>query len=191
MSRVAGSDEAAFVGEGDELGAVAAAELAQSPADVRLRGQGADHEAAGDLGVGQTASDEAQDLALAFGQLGELIERARSGGLDVTLDVRGERPARLPEAVQLAAYRIVQESLTNAQRHAAGAPARVALSFDPERLLVTVENGPGTAGNGHNGAGAGLIGMRERAETVGGTLRAASSPDGFRVAAELPYRRGK
>jgi signal transduction histidine kinase len=122
----------------------------------------------------------------------DLIQRARSGGLDVTLDVQGERPERLPEAVQLAAYRIIQESLTNARRHAAGACARVGLSFERDRLLVTVENGTGATSNGSSGgAGVGLIGMKERAAAVGGIVDATSSPDGFRVAAELPYRRAE
>jgi signal transduction histidine kinase len=124
--------------------------------------------------------------------VGELVERARTLGLDVSLDIRGERPRRLPDAVQLAAYRIVQESLTNVRRHAGGAPARVSLSFEPERLLVTVENGTGATRNGSStSAGVGVIGMKERAAAVGGELRAASSPDGFRVAAELPYRRAE
>jgi signal transduction histidine kinase len=123
----------------------------------------------------------------------ELVERARTLGLDVSLDIRGERPGRLTEAVQLAAYRIVQESLTNARRHAAGAPARVSLSFESEQLLITVESGTGATSNGGSGSGAGVgvIGMQERAAAVGGALRATSSPDGFRVAAELPYRRAE
>ena len=119
----------------------------------------------------------------------ELVERARSLGLDVTLDVHGERPRRIPEPVQVTAYRIVQESLTNAQRHAAGTPARVALSFGLDRMLVTVENGTGETSDGSSaGVGVGVTGMQERAAAVGGMLRAQSGPDGFRVAAELPYR---
>jgi signal transduction histidine kinase len=122
----------------------------------------------------------------------ELVEQSRGLGLDVSLEIRGERPERLPEAVQLAAYRIVQESLTNAHRHASGAPARVGLSFEPDRLLVTVENGVGAARNGSgDGAGTGLIGMRERAAALGGDLSAARSAAGFRVEAALPYRRGE
>jgi signal transduction histidine kinase len=134
------------------------------------------------------------DPAPTLDAVSELVERARNLGLDVSLDIRGERPRRLPEAVQLAAYRIVQESLTNARRHAAGAPARVGLSFESDRLLVTIENGTDATSNGSStgtGAGAGVIGMQERAATVGGKLRAASSRDGFRVAAELPYRRAE
>jgi signal transduction histidine kinase len=132
------------------------------------------------------------DPAPTLDAVSALVEQTRALGLDVRLDVRGERPGHLPEAVQLAAFRIVQESLTNARRHAAGAPARVGLSFEPERLLITVENDNGTTSNGgSSGAGVGLIGMQERAAAVGGTLRAAASPDGFRVAVELPYRRAE
>jgi signal transduction histidine kinase len=131
------------------------------------------------------------DPAPSLDAVAELIERARTNGLDVGLAIRGEQPERLAEAVQLAAYRIVQESLTNARRHAAGAAAHVGLSFEADRLLITIENGIGATSNCTNGAGAGLIGMQERAAVVGGMLTAAPAPDGFRVAAELPYRRSE
>jgi signal transduction histidine kinase len=131
------------------------------------------------------------DPAPSLDAVAELIERARTNGLEVDLAIRGEQPERLAEAVQLAAYRIVQESLTNARRHAAGAAAHVGLSFEADRLLITVESGVGATGNGNNGAGAGLIGMQERAAVVGGTFTAARVPDGFRVVAELPYRRAE
>jgi signal transduction histidine kinase len=109
---------------------------------------------------------------------------------DVQLQVIGRRPERLPDDVSLAAFRIVQESLTNARRHAAGAPGRVRLAFEPDRLEVAIENGTGTAVNGDGSApGVGIIGMTERASAVGGTLRAAPLADGFRVDAELPYAR--
>jgi signal transduction histidine kinase len=66
------------------------------------------------------------------------------------------------------------------------------LSFESDRLLITVENGTGATSNGSStGAGVGVIGMKERAAAVGGALRATSSPDGFRVAAELPYSRAE
>jgi signal transduction histidine kinase len=132
------------------------------------------------------------DPAPTLDAVNELVERERTRGLDVSLDIRGERPGRLPEAVQLAAYRIIQESVTNARRHAAGAAAHVSLSFESDRLLITVENGTGATSNGSStGAGVGVIGMKERAAAVGGALRATSSPDGFRVAAELPYSRAE
>jgi signal transduction histidine kinase len=123
--------------------------------------------------------------------LGELIEHARELGAEVSLDVHGEQPERLPDAVQLAAFRIVQESLTNARRHAAGAPVQINLYFDPSRLRLTVENHKGTHANGAAGVGVGLIGMKERAAAVGGTLAACPLDSGFRVTAELPIRRSE
>jgi signal transduction histidine kinase len=94
------------------------------------------------------------------------------------------------DAVSLATFRIVQESLTNARRHAAGAAVRVSLSFETARLAVAVETGAGTAvernGDGSS-VGVGIMGMTERALAVGGTLRAAPLESGYRVDAELPY----
>jgi signal transduction histidine kinase len=126
-----------------------------------------------------------------LGDLAELIEREREAGLDVGLDVHGEQPERLPDAIQLAAFRIVQESLTNARRHAAGAPVQINLSFDPSRLRLTVENRKGAHANGAVGVGVGLIGMKERAAAVGGTLAAGPLDGGVRVTAELPLRRSE
>ena len=180
---------------------VAAHLLDQNPANARdaLRTiEDASHEALDELRaiVGVLREHDGERAPLdptpTVDAVRELVERVRALGLDVSLDIRGERPRRLPEAVQLAAYRIVQESLTNARRHAAGAPAHVGLSFEPDRLLVTVENGPSATGNGSGtGRGVGLIGMRERAASVGGSLTATAAPEGFRVAAELPYRRAE
>lgn len=118
----------------------------------------------------------------------ELIEKTREAGQDVLLEVTGERPERLPETVSLAAFRIVQESMTNARRHAAGATVRVSLAFEPDRLALVVENGVGVPGNGNSSTGGvGVAGMTERASAVGGTLHARPLPRGFRVDAELPY----
>jgi signal transduction histidine kinase len=118
----------------------------------------------------------------------DLVRRTREEGVDVDIDVAGERPARVSDAVSLAAFRIVQESLTNARRHAAGAPVHVRLAYEPSGLTLSVENEAGTSTNG-NGvtAGVGIIGMTERASALGGTLRADRLPDGFRVDAQLPY----
>jgi signal transduction histidine kinase len=122
-------------------------------------------------------------------QLGTLITGARGAGLDTTLSVTGE-PAPLPAAVDLAAYRIVQESLTNAIRHAGPATAAVSLGYHHDELRIEVtDTGRGPApGHGHNGNGGhGLAGMRERAATVGGSLETGPGPaGGFRVAARLP-----
>jgi signal transduction histidine kinase len=121
--------------------------------------------------------------------VGSLIDQARGSGLPVTVEVEGEQPTRVPEAVQLAAFRILQESLTNARRHAPGAAARVNLSYEPDRLQLAIENdaAPGHA-NGSRG-GVGILGMRERAVALGGTLEARRAGDRFRVVAELPYTR--
>jgi signal transduction histidine kinase len=121
--------------------------------------------------------------------LRDLIEHTSEAGVEIRLQVDGDHAERVPEAVQLAAYRIVQESLTNARRHAPGAAARVNLSFQPDRLLISIENDAGGSQNGSGYTpGVGLQGMRERATTLGGTLSAEPSPEGFHVLADLPYR---
>ncbi len=120
--------------------------------------------------------------------IAELVERARQSGLDVRFTVTGAEPAILSEGPSLAAYRIVQESLTNARRHATGAPVQVNLNFNSTELSLTVRNGSGAGPNGSSSAaGVGIVGMRERAITIGGMLQAGPIPDGFRVHAELPY----
>jgi signal transduction histidine kinase len=121
-------------------------------------------------------------------ELEQLIEQARGDGVEVTLEREGVPPDRVPEAVQLAAFRIVQESLTNARRHAPGAGVRVGLSFEPERLLVEIVNDRGSSATGNgDGRGVGILGMRERATALGGAFEAKASGDGFRVLANLPY----
>lgn len=115
----------------------------------------------------------------------ELIADAAGGGLRVSLDVHGE-PVALPLGVQLAAYRIVQEALTNTRRHAGATCVRVGLCYQgPVLCIEVVDDGCGVTDlrMGH-----GLIGMRERAALYGGTLAAGPAPGGgFRVAATLPY----
>ena len=120
----------------------------------------------------------------------ELIRRTQDDGMDVQAEVEGERPDRIPEPVSLAAYRIIQESLTNARRHATGAPVKVTLSFRPQRLAVAIENATGSPQHANGrGPGVGILGMRERAAAVGGTVTARQLRGGFRVDAELPYAR--
>jgi signal transduction histidine kinase len=137
------------------------------------------------LGV-MRAPDRAADLAPQPGldQLNGLADEHRALGGDVRLTVRGAG-REAPETVELVAYRVVQEALTNARRHAPGAPVEVSLDYRPETLRVVVcDQGPGAAGEA---GGFGLAGMRERVESVGGSLRTGDGPDGgFVVAAELP-----
>jgi signal transduction histidine kinase len=116
--------------------------------------------------------------------LGELVSRASAAGVEVSLDVRGEqRP--LPASIDLAAFRIVQESLTNVVRHAGATAATVKLTYGERELMVQVED-DGRGGAADNG-GSGIAGMRERATALGGRLDAGSGPGGgFRVSAHLP-----
>jgi signal transduction histidine kinase len=120
-------------------------------------------------------------------QLAELIDAARdTSGAGARLIVSGPVAAFDP-SVELAAYRIVQEALTNARRHAPGAAVDVELSYGEDTLVLRVrDNGPGP---GDAAAGHGLTGMRERAMAAGGSLRAATAPGGgFLVEATLPAK---
>ena len=127
-------------------------------------------------------------------QLDSLVARARAAGLPVTVTVTGtQRP--LPPEVDQAAYRIVQEALTNVSRHAGAASASVHLHYLPETFSVQVDDdGKGTViststGTRPSGPGLGLVGMRERVAALGGQLQAGPQDDGgFRVRAELPAR---
>jgi signal transduction histidine kinase len=116
-----------------------------------------------------------------------LIDRARSAGLRVD-DTELDSDASLPAGVELALYRVVQEALTNAAKHAPGAHVRVALRVDAKQVTVDITDDGGTRnGAGLGGAGHGLIGMRERVAIYRGTLHAAPIPaGGFTVRATLP-----
>jgi signal transduction histidine kinase len=119
--------------------------------------------------------------------LDDLVERSGHAGLAVTKTIRGEaRP--LPSSVELAALRIVQEAITNVVRHAGAASAEILLAYDPEALTVTVEDdGRGFVAGESDGTG--IVGMRERAETLGGTLDVGRGrTGGTRVLASLPLR---
>jgi signal transduction histidine kinase len=120
-------------------------------------------------------------------RLTELIDDAREAGTPVRLIVHG-RVARLSPGVDLTAYRIVQEALTNARRHAPGASVDVELGYTADVLRLRVQDdGPGAA-NGDGGHG--LLGMRERVAIVGGSLRTGPAEGGgFAVEAELPIAR--
>jgi signal transduction histidine kinase len=123
-----------------------------------------------------------------LGQLDNLVARARTAGLPVTVTVTGSaRP--LPADVDQAAYRIVQESLTNVSRHAGLAQASVCLQYTPDGLTVQIDDdGPG-AGDRSGGNGLGLLGMRERVSVLGGRLQAGPQDGGgFRVRADLPVQ---
>jgi len=120
--------------------------------------------------------------------LPELIELTRAAGLSVDVETTGTAP-RLPAAVQLAAFRIVQESLTNVTRHAGQARVTVRVSYDDGGVSVEVDDDGKPSANGAAaiGPGSGITGMRERAAALGGDLSAGFRQDGgFRVSARLP-----
>lgn len=150
---------------------------------------------------------DAQELAPAPGlaQLPQLVATCASAGLDVSV-TRAGRPRPLPPGLDLTAYRIVQEALTNVTKHAATSSARVRLDYTPDDLTLTITDeagtGPAAAADlpDHNrdhsrsrsrnrgrGRGYGLLGMRERALSVGGTFHAGPRPEGgFEVTCTLP-----
>jgi signal transduction histidine kinase len=118
--------------------------------------------------------------------LPELLDEARGGGQRIELDVEGD-PVRLPVGLDLTAYRIVQEGLTNARKHAPDAAVGLALRWGPAEIEIEItDDGPGPSTNS-NGAGHGLIGMRERVSLYGGSLRIGPGrAGGFCVLARLP-----
>jgi signal transduction histidine kinase len=120
----------------------------------------------------------------------ELVERARMTGLDATLTIEGQRHD-VPTAVDQTAYRIVQESLTNIARHAAGATASIRINYRPDTLTIRVDDDGKATPDTAPMPGVGLLGMRERVTALGGHLRAEPrSEGGFTVQAELPVDRG-
>lgn len=154
------------------------------------------------LTMAADGDDPAVDVDLApqpgLERLTELTERVRASGVPVELAVAGERVA-LTAGVDLAAYRVVQEALTNVVKHAPGARVSVTVAYEPERLRVEVsdtgaprggasrDRGPGRRSPFPTG-GHGLLGLRERLAVYGGTLRAGPVPDGgYRIRAVIPW----
>jgi signal transduction histidine kinase len=139
----------------------------------------------GVLRSGESGADLAPQPGL--DQVRELLGQARAAGLSVSLRLEGT-PHPLTEGAELAAYRVVQESLTNTRKHAGVlAAAAVTLRYEPDGLVVQVtDDGRGDAAPA-DGAGHGLTGMRERIEMYGGTVEAGPLPaGGYRVIARLP-----
>ena len=137
------------------------------------------------LGVLRGGADDPLEPQPTLADVDRLVEQIRQAGVGVTLAVEGQA-ARLPRGVELSAYRIVQEALTNILKHAPGADAEVRLSYEPDAIAIEVRDGGGTptipSGSGH-----GLLGMQERAALHGGSVAAGPEADGgFRVSARLP-----
>ncbi|MFJ6903268.1 sensor histidine kinase [Streptomyces griseoluteus] len=119
----------------------------------------------------------------------EMVEQARSAGQSISVTVEGS-PAGAPAAHRLAVYRLVQEALTNARKHAAGAPVSVRIDYTPPATLVEVTNPPSTGPTDvpSVSSGFGLIGLRERVEALGGHLNAGPAGAGtWRLAARIPH----
>jgi len=171
-------------------------ELVESFAEIRASALSGLNELRRVLGV---LRSETPDTAPQPGldDLPGLLESARNGGVTVTSDVSGT-PRPIPQGVDLSAYRIVQEALSNAMRHAPGAAVQVHLHYGEAALVIEVRNDsctprtqalweqPGEPGPS-DGGGHGIIGMRERATMLGGHLEARPTPNGeFLVTAALP-----
>jgi signal transduction histidine kinase len=150
----------------------------------------ADGGAAGPAGGGSDRLDELAPMP-GLDRLGDLLERVRAAGTPVELSVTGERRP-LDPGIELSAYRIIQEALTNALRHAPGARARVSVGYSPAALDIEVDDdgfvGRRLPATSEPGSGHGLIGMRERVAVFGGEFEAYATEHGFRVHARLPLR---
>jgi signal transduction histidine kinase len=142
----------------------------------------------------ESGNDDVAAAVPSLGRVAELVADVRAAGLPVVLEVVGT-PVELPRALDVSAYRILQEALTNALRHAADAAARVTVCYAEDAVELTVDNDPpvrrpvpvGAGGDGTAIGGHGLVGMRERAAMFGGTLVAGPRDDGgFTVHARLP-----
>ncbi|MFD4553601.1 sensor histidine kinase [Streptomyces sp. NPDC058469] len=134
----------------------------------------------------RTPGDAPRAPAPGLDRLPELAQQAASAGLTVALD---GTPPRLPPGTDLAAFRIVQEALTNVVRHSGSRHARVHVDHDPRELRLRIDDDGPATGADAGGSGNGLAGMRERAAALGGTIEAGPRPDGgFRVLAVLPLK---
>jgi signal transduction histidine kinase len=168
-------------------------ELARSFATIRATASEGLHELrrlVGVLRADGAAVDADPQPTLA--RLGELVATVERAGTTVTMAVMGT-PGPLPAGLELSAYRIVQEALSNAVRHAPGSQVEVELDYRPGGLVLRVVNGPArSAPIPSPGTGHGVLGMAERAAMLGGELTAEPQPDGgFAVTAVLPLTDGQ
>ncbi|WP_280494257.1 sensor histidine kinase [Nocardia asiatica] len=155
-------------------------------APERASSDGDSVEGAGEAAVEPPPAPRAP--APSIGDLDDLLLRPRATGLTVNTRIIGT-PQQLPSVIDVAAVRIVQESLTNVLRHAPGADATVTVRYSADSVDITVDNTRPTSATARSGTsgGNGIIGMRERTHALGGALTAGPRPSGgFRVAARLP-----
>jgi len=138
------------------------------------------------VGILRDSGEEAPRAPVpGLARLDELVARTQQAGLDVRARVQGERRP-LPAHVDAAAYRIVQESLTNVVRHAKASRATVRVGYGDSAITLQVDD-DGTGGRTPAPEGNGITGMRERAAALGGTFSAGPTSGGFRVSARLPF----
>jgi signal transduction histidine kinase len=154
--------------EAEEIGRASLADIRRNVAALRDRG---------DAGMAPTPG---------AGDLADLVDRLVAAGSNVDLQVTGDLGA-VESVVGVVVYRVAQESLNNAARHAPGAAVRVKVTVGPDAVDVSVVDDGGTSPPGPGGAaGVGLVGMRERVEAAGGTLQTGPGPDGWAVRARVP-----
>lgn len=159
-------------------------------AEVQGKTNEALHELRGVLGVLRDADGRAIDAPQPrYDDIGAMIEEGRGNGINVEYDDLVDRAGpEMPDAVGRAVYRIVQESLTNASKHAPGALVTVRLTGNPQDGIDVLIRNPLGFGRGETpGAGLGLVGLAERAELRGGTLRHGVSGSMFVVHASIPW----
>jgi signal transduction histidine kinase len=140
------------------------------------------------LSPSEDESPEGLEPQPGLDQLGALVERVRAAGITVNVAV-SPPPGPLPPGVDLTAYRVVQEALTNTLKHASGAAATVTIGHQDDWLEIEVTDTGGEPGaESGTGEGRGLIGLRERLAVYGGTLEARRTiAGGYRVRARIPW----
>jgi signal transduction histidine kinase len=178
------ADAARALAEAERLGRECLAEVRMTVGMLRedeRGGPASGNSASGSSASGSGGADGVVAPLPGVEGLPALMDRFRSAGADITLTVEGDTSA-LPATTGLAVYRIAQEALTNAAKHAPGAPTAVRLSVDAGRVTLTADSSgaPGT------GTGLGVVSMRERAESLGGTCEAGPGGQGWLVRATLP-----
>jgi signal transduction histidine kinase len=165
-------------------------EIVQAASVIRTSARAAQEELREVLGIlrADPGGREAQPPQPTIADLGDLVAQNRQAGMDVTLlDELPDRP--VPALAGRTVYRVLQEALTNARKHAAGQPVSISLAGAPGELIrVEVVNGGGGRSGEHVGAGTGLIGLAERLSLAGGALEPeALAGGGFRLTATIPW----
>lgn len=160
------------------------------PASAPPEPNDADNDARGAERTADGAADDDGEVGPCLAELGVLVEQSRAAGMAVSLSEEGDRRP-LDPPVEQTAYRVVQEALTNAHKHAVGAKTLVRVAYRTQEIAVLVENGPPAAepSAGLPSGGNGLVGMKERVSALGGGFVAGvTRTGGFRVSAVIPAR---